>query len=299
MAGGPPQAGVLVDGDRILSLQAAGQAAAIDLPVSLLELLDMGAAGLEQARDAVERARRSGLPAVPLDQARLLAPLPRPRHIYALAGNYVSHIEESGQIANEKAETTMRPFMKPSNSIIGPRDPIRLPTLSDAVDYEVELAVVVGRRASRISADQAPDCIAGYAVFNDVSGRSLTITEGRKPREGDWFFDWLLGKWFDSFAIFGPVITTADELPDPHGLAISLSVNGDIRQSSSTAQMIFNSYEILSFLSQIVPLEPGAIIATGTPSGVGAVQNRFLAPGDVLEASIAGLGTLRNVVHER
>ena len=294
--GEPPRLGALIDGDRLLNLGAAGAAAGMELPETMLGLLDLGAGGLEQARDAVSRAVRAGLPTIPVDSVRLLAPLPRPRHVYALAGNYVDHIEESGQKANEKSETTMRPFIKPSNSVIGPHDPVRLPELSNAVDYEVELAIVIGRRASRVSVEDAPGYIAGYAVFNDISGRALTIAEGRKPRDGDGFFDWLLGKWFDSFSVFGPVITTTDELDDPHELAISLSVNGDVRQDGSTAQMIFNSYETVSFLSQVIPLEPGAIIATGTPAGVGAVQNRYLNEGDVIEASIAGLGTLRNVV---
>lgn len=295
--GEAPQLGVLVDGGRVMNLQAAGSAAAIDLPNTMLGLLDQGAGGLERASDAVSRAIQAGLPTVGVDSVRLLAPLPRPRHVYALAGNYVDHIEESGQKANEKAETTMRPFMKPSNSVIGPHDPIGLPELSNAVDYEVELAIVIGRRASKVSAEERPGYIAGYGVFNDVSGRSLTIAESRKPRDGDWFFDWLLGKWFDSFAIFGPAITTADEIENPHDLAISLSVNGDVRQNGSTAQMVFDSYETVSFLSQVVPLEPGAIIATGTPAGVGAIKKLFLNPGDVIEASIAGLGSLKNVVH--
>ncbi len=291
-----PQVGVLLDGNRLLNLKAAGTAAGMDLPETLLGLLDLGAGGLEAAADAVERGLQSGLPTVALDAVTLLAPLPRPRHVYALAGNYVDHILESGMVANEKSETTMRPFIKPSNSVIGPHDPIRLPAMSEAVDYEVELAIVIGRRASHVSVADAPAYIAGYSVFNDVSGRSLTIANERKARDGDHFYDWLLGKWFDSFSILGPTITTADELADPHALAISLAVNGDTRQDGSTAQMIFNSYEIVSFLSEVIPLEPGAIIATGTPAGVGAAQKLYLNPGDIVEASISELGTLRNEV---
>jgi len=296
---GGARAGVLVEGDRVLDLSGAAAGLGLTAPSSVLDLLDLGSHGVELADLVIRRAQESGFPTISLDDVRLMAPLPRPRKVLAMAGNYADHIEEAGQKALEKSQTTIRPFMKPSNSVIGPDAPILLPKWSTTVDYEAELAIVIGRYATAVTPDEARSCIAGFAVFNDISGRRLTIAEGRTERNGDWFFDWLAGKWFDSFAAMGPSIVTADEVDDPHNLALTLSVNGESRQHASTAQMIFDCYESVSFFSQLTTLEPGDVIATGTPSGVGATTGRFLKSGDTIEATIEGLGTLRNRVSGR
>lgn len=293
---GNARAGVLLNSAQVLDLRGAAIGLGFDAPDTVLELLDMGANGIELARTIVTRATDAKFPTLQLEDVRLMAPLPRPRKVLAVAGNYVSHIEEAGQRALEKSRTTVRPFIKPSSAVIGPDAPIQFPKWSVKLDYEAELAIVIGRRASEVSRDEAKDCIAGYSVFNDISGRELIIADGRTERNGDWFFDWLAGKWFDTFASFGPSITTADEVEDPHNLALSLSLNGERRQYAHTGQMIFNCFELVSFFSHLTTLEPGDIIATGTPAGVGVTTDRFLEPGDILEASIEGLGTLRNLV---
>ncbi len=294
--GGPARAGVLLQDARILDLAGAGQALGICLPSDLLALLDLGPYGLEQAAWVADRSGRIGFPTLPRAQARLLAPVPRPRKVLAVAGNYADHLVESRMEVPEKSRTTIRPFLKPSTTIIGPDDPIRLPRWSTTVDYEAELAIVIGRRAAAVTPQDAPAYIAGYSVFNDISARSLTIAAGRTPRERDRFFDWLAGKWFDTFAPLGPAVVTADEVGDPHRLALSLRVNGEQRQQASTAQMIFTCQEIVSFFSHLTTLEPGDIIATGTPAGVGTATRTYLQPGDIVEATIEGLGTLRNSV---
>jgi 2-keto-4-pentenoate hydratase/2-oxohepta-3-ene-1,7-dioic acid hydratase in catechol pathway len=292
-AGGPARAGALLRNDRVLDLEGAAQSCGMVLPPTVLDLLDLGANGLETAAKVVAEADRADLPTLPLAQVRLLAPLPRPRKVLAIAGNYAAHVAESKLPALEKEQTTIRPFMKPSNSVIGPNGVVRFPKWSTTVDYEAELAIVIGRTATAVSAADAPDYIAGYSVFNDISARTLTIDEKRSPREGDRFYDWLAGKWFDTFAAFGPAITTVDDVPDPHALALSLTVNGQQRQRASTADMLYNCYEIVSFLSHLTTLEAGDMIATGTPSGVGSATGTFLQPGDVIEATIETLGTLR------
>ncbi len=292
------RAGILIDDDQILDLEGAASGLGLVAPANVLDLLDLGQTGLELAATVLHRAQLAGFPTVSASSVRLLAPLPRPRKVLAVAGNYVDHIEEGGGKALAKSSTTIRPFIKPSNSVIGPDAPIRFPTLSNRLDYEGELAIVIGRTAKDVSPDQAEQYIMGYSVFNDISGRSLIIAEGRGEREGDRFFDWLAGKWFDTFAAFGPAIVTSDDIGDPHNLTLTLSLNGEQRQNTNTGQMIYDCFETVSFFSQLTTLEPGDIIATGTPAGVGSTTGRFLQPGDVIEASIDGIGTLRNPVEQ-
>jgi 2-keto-4-pentenoate hydratase/2-oxohepta-3-ene-1,7-dioic acid hydratase in catechol pathway len=296
---GPARGGILLDDSRILDLEAAGEIAGSTLPSGMLEFLGLGASGIETAARAVERAIRDNARTLASSDVQLLAPVPRPGKVLAVAGNYVAHIEESGQKALEKAQATVRPFIKPSNAVIGPDAPIQFPHWSDKLDYEAELAIVIGRHATAVSVEEAKDCIAGYSVFNDVSGRALTITENRVERPGDGFYDWLAGKWFDTFACLGPAIATCDEIDDPHDLQLTLDLNGERRQDTATSQLIFNCYEMVSYFSHLTTLEPGDVIATGTPSGVGAATGRYLKAGDVVEASIDAIGTLRNIVIAR
>lgn len=238
--------------------------------------------------------------ATPLSAVRLLAPIPRPPKLLGLAVNYLEHHRETTKVSElddqARRYTTPRPFLMPSTAVIGPGETIAWPVTSRQIDHEVELAVVIGRRCKAVSPQQARDCIAGYTIANDMSARSATCAEGRKPRPKDDFFDWLHGKWPDGFCPLGPWIVTADEVGDPQALDLELTVNGEVRQQANTAQMIFPVYELVSFCSQSMTLEPGDVIATGTPSGVGMATGKWLAGGDVITCRIQNIGELTNTL---
>jgi 2,4-didehydro-3-deoxy-L-rhamnonate hydrolase len=224
--------------------------------------------------------------------------VPNPRKVLCLAGNYQDHIEEGGRAKLQQQDVeTPRVFMKPpSTTVIGPDAPILIPPVARAIDWEGELAVVIGRRAKGVQAEQARRYVAGYTVMNDVSERQLRIRERTASRPRDEWFDWLNGKWLDTFAPQGPWLVTRDEIPDPQTLAISTYVNGERRQHSNTAQMLCPIDRIIEYISAIVTLEPGDLISTGTVAGVGAATGTFLRPGDQVEIEIAGIGVLRNRV---
>lgn len=291
-ADGTPRAGLCL-GETVYDLAATAASIGAYLPSEMTELLEEDE-DLDITRHVAYRI--VGFPGMPLDQTTLLAAVPRPPKILALAGNYQEHIQEGGGQAVNKPKVTPRVFMKPRTSIIGTEEAICIPRWSEAVDYELEIAVVIGKRGKYIDAKDAPAYIAGYTVFNDVSARSLTIEKGRDPRPMDDFFDWLNGKWFDTFGAMGPYLVTPDEVGDPHNLWMELKVNGQTRQDATTSQMIFNIYELVSFCSHLMTLEPGDVISTGTPSGVGATTDTYLQPGDIVEGEIEKLGLLKNPV---
>lgn len=232
------------------------------------------------------------------DQVELLVPIPRPNKLFLLAGNYAKHIEEGGGIAAERAETFPYVFMKPpTTTLTNPGKPIRIPNLSpDHIDWELELAVIIGREAKGVSEADALSYVAGYTVINDISNRKFRPNPDRKEREKDGFFDWLHGKWHDSFCPCGPCVVTPDEIPNPQTLDMKLTVNGTLHQDASTAQQIFPVAAVIEFISSFVTLEPGDIISTGTAAGVGSSSGTFLKPGDLIEANIAGIGTLKTLV---
>lgn len=230
------------------------------------------------------------------NEVRLLAPIPRPPKILCLAGNYAEHWREGEKEAPPKANHTPEVFIKPATTIVGPDAEIRLPgPICSTVDYEGELAVVIGRSAKNVSVDDALAYVAGYANFNDISGRRLTIGIPREPTARAGWFDWLNGKWFDTFGPLGPFLVL-DEVVDPQSLSIQTRVNGEVRQNATTADMIFSIAETISWISQFLTLEPGDVIATGTPSGVGSPNGIFLKAGDAVEVEVAGLGILKNTV---
>ena len=245
-------------------------------------------------RDALRDALASGVDltaaapiadARPLDGCRLLAPVTAPTKIVAIGLNYADHARESGQ--TPPAAPVM--FIKTTNSIAGPHEPIRYSrTDSTEVDYEAELAVVIGRRARRVTAELALDHVFGYTACNDVSARDAQFADGQ----------WVRGKSFDTFCPLGPWIVTADEIGDPQSLAIGCRVNGTALQDSTTKEMIFGVAEIISYLSNVMTLEPGDVIATGTPVGVGFARTPpvYLVDGDVVEVEIERIGVLRNPV---
>ncbi|HEY5312903.1 MAG TPA: fumarylacetoacetate hydrolase family protein [Pirellulales bacterium] len=251
------------------------------LPASLKQLLALGPDGLRQAADALARGR-------PLDTqpVQLLAPVPDPQKVICVGLNYADHARESGQ--TPPAEPVI--FCKFPTAVSGHGQPIVLPAVSQQVDYEAELVVVVGRGGRNIPKAEARKHIAGYCPGHDVSARDWQL---RKPGG-----QWLLGKSFDTFAPFGPALVTADEIQDPGQLRIQLRLNGRTMQDSSTSQLIFNVDELLAYVSQVCTLEPGDVIFTGTPPGVGAARKPpvFLQPGDEVEVEIDRLGVLRNPV---
>jgi 2-keto-4-pentenoate hydratase/2-oxohepta-3-ene-1,7-dioic acid hydratase in catechol pathway len=255
------------------------------------------------ARKAVLHARKrlgdplkpDGKLVYPLSQVKLRPPVPDPRKVFALAGNYAEHIMEGGRRLEQQDKETPRVFMKPPTStVIGLNDPIIITDVAKTVDYEGEMAIVIGRRAKGIKAEDAKRYVAGFTILNDVSERRLVIRKRSSDREQDRWFDWLNGKWLDSFAPTGPVLTTLDEIGDPHNLKLQTRVNGEVRQNANTGQMIFHYNEIIEYISAIVTLEPGDLISTGTPAGVGATTGTYLKPGDTVEIEIEGIGTLRN-----
>lgn len=298
------QAG-LYDESSVVSLAAAAQAYVaatkenVALPGSdnLLEFLPHGTHAAAAAKIAAWASQnRSALAtvSVPTPSVQLHMPIPRPNKLFLLAGNYAEHIREGGGVAAERAETFPYVFMKPpSTTLIDPGATIRIPRVSPgAIDWELELAVVIGKRCKHVKEADALGVVAGYAVINDISDRKFRPNPDRKPRDRDKFFDWLHGKWHDSFCPMGPCIASADTIRDPQVLPMNLKLNGEIRQNANTGLMIFPVAALIEFISSFVTLEPGDIISTGTPSGVGSTTGTFVKPGDVLTATIEQIGTL-------
>ena len=233
-----------------------------------------------------------------LSDVELLAPLSRPGKLLAAAANYQDHVMEGGGPPLDKSTITPRLFLKPPTSIVGPGATVPLPDISTQVDWEAELSVVIGARARNVPVDDALGVVTGYMTSNDVSARSVDVgvpTDSANDK-AVWFFEWLAGKWCDGFAPLGPWLVTADEVGDPQSLPIELKVNDVVRQNGSTKDMIFSVAELVSHASRLMTLEPGDIIMTGTPSGVGAASGEYLKAGDVMTVTVGPLGTLQNPV---
>ena len=264
----------------------------------LRRLLPTDSAAWNALWDVVEevRAKPENFASFALDreQVELLPPLAAPGKLLLLAGNYAEHIRESGDVAREREQTFPYVFMKPpATTLVGDRARVRIPPLSpDAIDHEVELAVVIGRTARDVSAERALSYVAGYTIINDLSDRRFTPNPDRIERPRDKFFDWLHGKWHDGFCPCGPCLVTADEIPDPQSLSLELTVDGQVRQQGSTAEQVFSVAEVIAFLSSWVTLEPGDIISTGTPAGVAKASGKYLAAGQEVVATISGIGSL-------
>lgn len=253
----------------------------IELPYpDLVAFLEDG----DRARQAAQNLAANPPAAAmhPLSAVRLLAPLPKPPKFICIGLNYRDHAIESGL----PIPATPTVFAKYSNAVIGPGDTIQIPQVSQEVDYEAELAFVIGRRGKHVAPAQWKDCVFGYTMVNDVSARDFQRATSQ----------WVIGKTFDTFAPMGPELVSADEIPDPHNLRISCEVNGRVLQDSSTSQLIFRIPELVAYLSQVMTLEPGDIVSTGTPSGVGFARKPpiFLQPGDEVVVKVEGLGELRN-----
>ncbi len=265
----------VVTGDEIVDLAAA----APDLPHQMVALLELGPEALTAAHAALARG-----PRVPLAEARLEAPIARPPKFLAVGLNYADHVAESG-LEPPKHPTI---FNKQSTCVTGPSDPIHVPRASHVVDYEGELGFVIGRRCRHVARDDASDVIVGYLVVNDVTVRDWQL---RTPT-------WTMGKSFDTHGPIGPWIVTSDELRDPHQLRLRTWVNGELRQESNTKQLIFDCFALVEHFSTAFTLEPGDIVATGTPSGVGIVRKPplLLRDGDIVRIEIEGIGAIENPV---
>lgn len=290
----------IVMGEQVYDLAAclAAQGADAGLASSTLAFLAAGEAALEAAQRAVARAGvqpRPGL-AHPLSAVKLRPPLPCPGKLLCLAGNYAEHIQEGGGRFVGKEKMIPRFFSKPCTSVIATGDAIRIPASTAFADWELELAVVIGKTGRDLTPEQAAGHIAGYTIFNDISARELTFRQDLPQQQGDYYFDWLVGKWLDTFGPMGPWITLKDEVPHPDRLAMKLWHNGTLQQDANTGQMIFSPAEAIAFISQFVTLHPGDLISTGTPAGVGHAKKVRLHPGDTIRGEIEGLGVLENPV---
>ena len=262
-------------GDDVVDLAAA----APDLPRDMLAFLEAGNDAMAAAHASIGSEHR-----IPVADVQLEAPIARPPKFLAVGLNYADHVAEAG------LETPENPmiFNKQSTCVTGPTDPIHVPKVSHVLDYEGELGIVIGRHARHVSRDDAADYIAGYVVVNDATVR-------------DWQFrtpTWTLGKSFDTHGPIGPWIVTTDELTDPHQRALRTYVNDELRQESNTKHLIFNCFELVEYLTKAFTLEPGDIIATGTPSGIGVVMKppQLLKEGDVVRIEIEGIGQIENPV---
>ena len=287
-AGGAPRVG-LVEGERVLDLAAARKRLdGVEGPATVLELI-ASPDGLASARSVLGRAGPAPDDWHKLDAVGLLAPIPRPaKNVFCVGRNYKLHIEEAARMRGAEPSYPKVPefFTKPPTTVVGPGVDIRLPNVTKKLDYEVELAFVIGKTGRDIRAEDAAKHIFGFTIVNDVTARELQIEHGQ----------WFKGKGLDTSCPMGPWIVTADAFDISKGHRISLTVNGETRQDERTSDMLFDCAQIVESLSAGLTLEAGDIIATGTPSGVGFIPPVWLKDGDVIEASIEGIGSLRNTV---
>jgi 2-keto-4-pentenoate hydratase/2-oxohepta-3-ene-1,7-dioic acid hydratase in catechol pathway len=268
-AEGAERVGVVVD-DSVIDLSVSS------FPSTMTGLI----AAWPDIEGDVRRHVANAKPQFALSKVHLKAPVPRPSKILAIGLNYADHIAETGR---EKPKQQVW-FAKMSNAVNGPFDPIEIPKASNAVDYEAELVFVIGKRCRHVPKEKALEVVFGFCCGNDVTAR-------------DWQYaspQWILGKSFDTHAPFGPWIVTPDEIGDPHALGIRCLVNGEVRQNSNTRELVFNIYDQIAHLSQAMTLEPGDVIFTGTPGGVGTAMKppSYLKPGDTVCVEIDKIGTL-------
>jgi 2-keto-4-pentenoate hydratase/2-oxohepta-3-ene-1,7-dioic acid hydratase in catechol pathway len=282
----------LVEGDFVVDIERLGRGAHVELPSSMQGLIEAGPIALRALQDLLKRSENRPIDGtLPLANVKVLAPIPRPRkNIFGIGLNYVEHVEESSRTLDTSKDLPAKPvvFSKPPTTVIGPGDPVQHnKEITRQLDWEVELAVIIGTTCRRINESEALKNVFGYSVFIDISARDCR-------RAGQWIYS----KGQDSYAPFGPCIVTADEIQDPHALDLWLSVNGVMKQNSNTRHMLFKIPHLIADISAGMTLEPGDIIATGTPSGVGAGRQpqEFLWPGDVIEAGVQGIGQIRHPV---
>lgn len=274
------------DGKFFDVLAAAGESASIPSSVRDVGSLYRAGAGAEAAVLVLTESSAVDGASVELSELRLAPPVTAPGSIVCIGRNYVAHAQEGNSPVPEFPVL----FSKFPNTLVGHEEGVIKHAITDQLDYEGELALVIGRRASRVTADEAADFVAGYTIVNDISARDLQL--------GD--LQWIRGKSLDTFCPMGPMFVSADEIPEPGVLQIETKVNGELRQSAPASDMIFDIPTLIAFITQGITLEAGDIVATGTPSGVafGMKPPVYLEPGDVVEVSVTGLGTLRSPIVE-
>lgn len=252
------------------------------LPANMLDFLAAGEGALVLARRALANAPAAAV--LPRADVTLKAPIPRPGKIICIGLNYRDHAAESNQTIPQYPTV----FAKYANTVVGPGEAIVLPKITEKIDYEAEFAFVIGRTARNVAAADALKYVAGYVAFNDVSARAYQMRTSQ----------WTVGKTFDTFGPMGPALVTSDEIPDPHDLDIQLSIDGEVLQSSNTRNLIFSVNELIEDLTSYMTLEPGDLVSTGTPSGVGGARTpqRWLRAGEVVRVEIARIGVLENPV---
>lgn len=267
--------GVISDAGSVLDLSTIGFS-------TLLQFIEAGSEALEKAAAFTDQSPASARHK--LRDVKLRAPIPRPRKLICVGLNYRDHAAETGA----QIPTVPTIFNKFATAVIGPGEHIILPRVSKAPDYEAEFAFVIGRGGRHIAAESWRNHVFGYTIVNDVTGRDYQRATSQ----------WLMGKTFDTFAPMGPWIVTAEEIQDPHNLDIRIEINGEVLQNSNTRELIFKIPDLIAFLSSVFTLEPGDIVSTGTPAGVGFVRKppRFLHPGDEVVVKIPAIGELRNPV---
>ncbi|MCS7115468.1 MAG: fumarylacetoacetate hydrolase family protein [Nitrososphaerota archaeon] len=285
--------GILADNDRVICLPDLAKHLGIRLPKTLEGFIEKSEKTVKIAEELLRKAEKSIVDGVslPLSETTLLAPIRRPPKVICLGLNYLDHIEE--RITEHGALIPDEPiiFMKPRTTIIGPFDNIVKPSFVNKLDYEAELAIVIGKKAKNVGVSEVNFCIFGYTILNDVSARDIQFKDKQ----------WTRGKSFDTFAPTGPCVVTQNQLLDTSNLYIRTWVNGELRQNSTTKNMVFNVYQIVHHLSRVMTLEPCDIIATGTPGGVGFAvkpEPKFLQAGDVVRIEIEKIGFIENKVVE-
>lgn len=284
--------GALVDG-MVVDVARLGASAHVDLPSRMLGFIDLGPSGVAELGLLLGGAKGHWpvRTALPLADVKLLAPIPRPRkNIFGIGLNYLDHVAESAAALDTSPDLPKQPviFSKPPTSVIGPGEPIvHDAAITEQLDWEVELAAIIGTTAKQVDRADALRHVFGYSVLIDMSARDCR-------RAGQWIYS----KGQDTYAPMGPCIVTADEIPDPQTLDLWLTVNGAEKQRSNTSHMLFKVDELIADISKGITLEPGDIIATGTPEGVGAgrTPQEWVWPGDVIECGVAGIGELRHNV---
>lgn len=284
-----------VHNNKAVDLEDFGDVANFPLPNNLLELIDMGIEVIAEINTLLEDISENELNEISYDlnEIQITAPIPKPRkNIIGIGLNYTEHVAESARTLDTTGKLPQKPiiFSKPPTTVTGPNTNVLLNSnLTQQLDWEVELAVVIGKKGKYVAKENALDYVFGYTIINDISARDCR-------REGQW----IVSKGQDTFAPMGPFLVTKDEIENPHNLNLSLKLNGIEKQNSNTQFMLFNINDLIEDLSTVFTLEPGDIIATGTPAGVGAGRNpqEWMKEGDVMECYVEGIGTIVNTVKE-
>ena len=284
-----------IHNNQVIDMEDFGEISNFPLPSSMLELIDMGFELVEELNDMIAETEPAFLEeiAYEMDEVIFLAPIPKPRkNIIGIGLNYTEHVAESARTLDTTGKLPTKPiiFSKPPTTVTGTNTEIIKNTkLTSQLDWECELAIIIGKKGKYVAKENVMDYVFGYTVINDISARDCR-------REGQW----IVSKGQDTFAPMGPILVTKDEIENPHNLNLSLKVNGVEKQNSNTKFLLFNINDLIEDLSIVFTLEPGDIIATGTPAGVGAGRDpqEWLYDGDIVEATVEGIGTIVNTVKE-